>query len=205
MVVFSAFFFIPAGYREENGQGIGFYCGGELSFTGGGDDCGWNTLWNCSSKGQMAEATSPCVYGCCGITHINSFCCTDIGCTGCSEPYPAKSPQNPTTSSIISTSTIPATLPQITMPPTLPLPEITKIVIGTVSGVVGTALIMSFGMISYKWYQRRQNRWDDVMRIPGNNTQKHGILRIPGNNTQKQDGILKIPGEDTSRNKPKPA
>jgi len=40
-----------------------------------------------------------------------------------------------------------------------------KIVIGVISGVVGTAIIMVTGFFSYKWYQgRMQNR---IMRISG--------------------------------------
>jgi len=40
-----------------------------------------------------------------------------------------------------------------------------KIVIGVISGVVGTAVIMITGFFGYKWYQRRmQNR---IIRISG--------------------------------------
>ncbi|EXX69733.1 hypothetical protein RirG_093640 [Rhizophagus irregularis DAOM 197198w] len=171
--------------------GVGKYCGGELSFTGGGSDCGSETLWNCTGRGKVAEALSPCVFGCCGITGKPSACCSETGCPGCSEPSPPYSPQIPT-STISNTSNIPipsisSTIPKTSSPPakTLPPSETLKIVIGAVSGIAGTALIIVIGIFGYKWNQRRRQNQDDIMRIPGNNIQSQNeILRIPGNNTK---------------------
>jgi len=171
--------------------GKGLYCGGELSFTGGGSDCGSETLWNCTGRGNIAEAVSPCVFGCCGITGRPSACCSETGCPGCSEPYPPYSPQIPT-STISNTSNIPtpsisSTIPKTSSPPatTLPPSETLKIVIGAIGGIAGTALIIVIGIFGYKWNQRRRQNQDDVMRIPGNNIQSQGeILRIPGNSSK---------------------
>src|SRR5205823_4263107 len=58
--------------------------------------------------------------------------------------------------------------------PTTPITSTTSenkldVVIGTISGIVGTAVLIAIGIFGYKWYKRHQRgRQDEIMRIHGN-------------------------------------
>ena len=44
-----------------------------------------------------------------------------------------------------------------------------KIVIATISGIVGSVILMAIGFFGHKWYKKRQIlKQNDVMRIYGN-------------------------------------
>ena len=47
-----------------------------------------------------------------------------------------------------------------------------KVVIGTISGIVGTAILMTIGFFGYIWHKKHQRegqeRQDGVLRIFGN-------------------------------------
>ena len=44
-----------------------------------------------------------------------------------------------------------------------------EVVIGTISGIVGTAILMTIGFFGYRWHKKRQIlKPNDVMRIYGN-------------------------------------
>jgi hypothetical protein len=47
----------------------------------------------------------------------------------------------------------------------------TKVVIGTLSGIFGTVILMTVGFFGYRWYQMRQlDNQDEVLRVYGNAT-----------------------------------
>jgi len=76
---------------------------------------------------------------------------------------PENIPESTTTSSTSATST------NIVIIPGNDQSDKIKIIIGVISGVVGTAVIMITGFFGYKRYQNRQNkRQNEIIRIPGN-------------------------------------
>ncbi|CAI2173888.1 20148_t:CDS:2 [Funneliformis geosporum] len=49
-----------------------------------------------------------------------------------------------------------------------------KVVIGTISGILGTAIFMTIGFLGYKWYQKhKQKEIKEIIRIPGNTSEAH--------------------------------
>ncbi|CAG8564482.1 2870_t:CDS:1, partial [Funneliformis caledonium] len=46
-------------------------------------------------------------------------------------------------------------------------PNKSDVIIGTLSGIVGTAILTIIGILGYKWYQKRNQ--NSIMRISGDN------------------------------------
>src|SRR5436305_2235897 len=49
-----------------------------------------------------------------------------------------------------------------------------KIVIGTISGIFGSVILMAIGFFGHKWYKKRQILKQNDMRIYGNHGGNHG-------------------------------
>ena len=44
-----------------------------------------------------------------------------------------------------------------------------KIIIAALSGIVGTVILMTIGVLGYRWYRRNQKgKQDEVLRVYGN-------------------------------------
>ena len=79
---------------------------------------------------------------------------------------PNTTSSNPSTTGFNPSTQVPNTLESNNQLTTM------KVVIGTLSGVVGTAILMIIGFFGYRWHKKRQTEkiqeQDGVLRIYGN-------------------------------------